>query len=602
MASPQKLVFFPSTLAQCYEFGPFRIDARERLLFCNQRLVSLPLKVFETLLFLVQRNGHIVDKSELTSRLWPDTHVGPRSLAQNIFLIRKVLGTSHSQFIETVPRRGYRFTGPVQVPQEENGSGIRIGNPTHASVLAIRQLAVLPFRFLGEERAPEAEYLGMGLADALITKFSNVEELIIRPTSSILKYANLNQDLLEIGRELEVDSILEGTFQISGSRIRVTVQLVNAYNGAPLWADRFDCDLADMFALQDAISERVVQSLPLSLTATERARLRVRYTKNPEAYKYYMKGRFYWNKRTSKGLLKAIESFEWSLKKDPNDALAYAGLADSYNILSFYGAFAPTEVVPKALAAATKALEIDPNLVEAVTSLAFATLIFEWNWAEAERWFRRAWELNPNYPTAHQWFAEYQLAMGRPDEALAAITRAQELDPMSVTINRQVGWMLCYSRKYDLAIEQIQSTLEMDPDNAYLYHDLGLAYLHLNKPSEAITALQKANLLSPDDPEMPAFLAYVYGVTGRHKKEAGQILKQLTEISARTYVSPFLFAIIYAARGERDLAFRSLNRAFEERSNWLIYLNVDPALDALRPDPRFQELRIRMKLATLHRS
>jgi len=601
MASPQKSVFFPSTLAQFYEFGPFRIDVRERLLFCNQRLVSLPLKVFETLLFLVQHNNHIVDKSELTRRLWPNTHVGPRSLAQNIFLLRKVLGVPYSQFIDTVPRRGYRFAATVQVRQEEEGSGVRIGNPAHASVLAIRQLAVLPFRFLGEERAPEAEYLGIGLADALITKFSNVEELIIRPTSSILKYANLSQDLLAIGRELEVDSILEGKFQISDSRIRVTLQLVNAYNGAPLWADRFDCDSADMFALQDAISERVVQSLTLKLSATERARLTARYTKNAEAFQYYMKGRFHWNKRTAKGLLKAIESFECSLKKDPNYALAYAGLADCYNILSFYGAFAPKKVFPKAIAAATKALEIDPHLVEAVTSLAFATLVFDWDWAEAERWFNRAWELNPSYPTAHQWLAEYQLAMGRLDEAVAAITRAQELDPMSVTINRQVGWMLCYARKYDLAIEQIQNTLEMDPDNAYLYHDLGLAYIHSNKPSEGITALQRANNLSPDDPEMPAFLAYAYCVTGHHKKNAGEILNWLSEISARSYVSPFLYAIIFAAQGEKDLAFRSLHRAFGERSNWLIYLNVDPALDALRPDPRFQELRIRMKLPAIHR-
>ena len=209
----------------------------------------------------MQHNGHIIDKSELTRRLWPNTHVGPRSLAQNIFLLRKILGVPYSQFIDTVPRRGYQFAAAVQVRQEEEGSGVRIGNPGHASVLAIRQLAVLPFRFLGEERAPEAEYLGIGLADALITKFSNVEELIIRPTSSILKYANLSQDLLAIGRELEVDSILEGKFQISDSRIRVTLQLVNAYSGAPLWADRFDCDSADMFALQDAISERVVQSL-----------------------------------------------------------------------------------------------------------------------------------------------------------------------------------------------------------------------------------------------------------------------------------------------------------------------------------------------------
>ena len=600
MASAQKSAFSPTALAQVYEFGPFRIDVRERLLFCNQRLVSLPLKVFETLLFLVQQNGHIVGKSELTRRLWPDTHVGSRSLAQNIFLLRKVLGTPYLQFIETVPRRGYRFAAPVQFTQEGSKTDdVQVGHPTRAGALIIRQLAVLPFRFLGEERIPEAEYLGIGLADALISKLSNVEELLVCPTSSVLKYMKVSQGLVEIGRELEVDLILEGKFQAYGSRVRVTLQLASAYNGAALWADRFDCNLADVFALQEAISEGVIQSLNLKLSGAERARLAARHTNNAEAYKYYLKGRFHWNKRTVQSLLKAIESFECALKKDPIYALAYSGLADCYNILSFYGAFAPKDVFPKAKAAANKALEIDPDIVEAATSMAFASLAFEWNWAEAERWFNRAWELNPSYPTAHQWFAEYQLAMGRLNQAVAAITRAQDLDPLSVSINRQVGWMLCYARKYDSAIEQIRSTLEMDPDNAYLYHDLGLAYIHSNKPMEAITALQRANSLSPDDPEMPAFLAYAYGVAG-HQKETQEILDQLREMSTRKYVSPFLFAIVHVARGEKDLAFRFLNRAFEERSNWLIYLNVDPALDVLRPDPRFQDLQIRMKLPSIN--
>jgi TolB-like protein len=279
MASPEKFAFSGSTLPQFYEFGPFRIDIREHLLFRDQRLVSLPLKVFETLLFLVQQNGHIVDKSDLIKRLWPDTHVGPRSLAQNIFLLRNVLGAPHSQFIETVPRRGYRFAAQVQLTQDGKGSnGLQVEHPTHVGVLSIRQLAVLPFRFLGEERTPEAEYLGIGLADALITKFSNLEELIVRPTSSVLKYAKGGQGLLEIGRELGVDSILEGKFQSSGSRIRVSLQLLDAYNGAVLLADRFDCDLADVFALQDAISERVIQSLALKLSSAERVRLTACHT------------------------------------------------------------------------------------------------------------------------------------------------------------------------------------------------------------------------------------------------------------------------------------------------------------------------------------
>ena len=545
MASPRNSTLSDAMLPQFYEFGPFRVDVGERLLFRNETLVSLPLKVFETLLFLVQQHGHIVDKSVLASRIWPDIHVGPRSLAQNIFLLRKVLGKKHSEFIETVPRRGYRFVAAIRhtaktTADRSDRIDLFLAPRPPARVLAVLQLAVLPFRFLGPEAAKEEEYLGIGLADALITKFSNVGELIVRPTSSILKYVVTRHSLLEIGRELGVDSILEGKLQKCGSQVRVTLQLVNAFNGAALWADQFDCKLADIFALQDAISARVVQSLTLKLTAEDKHWLAARQTENAEAYKEYMKGRFHWNKRTAQELLKAIECFECSLRKDSLYALAYTGLADCYNLLSFYGAFAPKEVLPKAVWAATKALEINPQLVEAVTSLAFATLAFEWNWTRAEHWFKRALELNPDYSTAHQWYAECHLALGCLDEAVAAITRAQDLEPLSVNINRHVGWMLCYARKYDSAIEQIQSTLELDSSNALLYHDLGLVYIHTNRPEESIAALKRANALSPDDPDTTAFLAYAYAVAGHYKKEARQVLEQLKEMSTRKFVSSYL--------------------------------------------------------------
>lgn len=578
--------------ARFYEFGAFRIDATERLLFRDGQLVPLPLKIFQTLLALVLNSGHVVEKHMLMREIWTDSFVEERSLAQNIFTLRKALGEDRSspQFIETIPKRGYRFVAIVKEISEESADSNLwpSGNRRRFEVAAaIKSVAVLPFKTLGAETGDE--YFGLGMADALITKLSNIKQIILRSTSAVLEYTNPARDPMVIGEELGVDLVLDGKIQRLGERIRVTVQLVSVHNGSPMWADKFDEDLTSIFAVQDSISEQVAQALMLKLTAEEKGQLTKRYTEDTEAYQLYLKGRFYWNKRTPPGLRKSTEYFEQAIEKDPSYALAYSGLADCYNLLSFYSVVPPRESCPKAKAAAAMALEIDSKLVEAITSLAFTNLSYDWNWSEAERGFKDAIELNPSYPTAHQWYAEYLMSMGRSDEAIASIIRAQELDPLSLAIDVNVGFMFNMARQYHLAIESLTKTVELDPHFWPAQWYLARAYGQTGRAEETITVLQKAAALSGENTRVVAELAYAYAVFGK-TREAHKILDELNNRSARDYVSPYGVALIYAGGGQKDQAFDWLHKAYQERSNWLIYLKVDPMLDKLRSDPRLADL------------
>ncbi len=498
-----------------FEFGSFRVDVTERLLLRDGRLVPLPLKIFETLLALVQNSGHVVEKDALMRRIWPDSFVEERSLAQNIFTLRKVLGDDHSgiQYIETIPKRGYRFVARVRRVDEQSDSHFwlpsKLGKPDVAT--AIHSMAVLPFKSLGA--AGEDEYLGLGMADALITKLSNIKQIIVRSTSAVLKYTDHGLNPMTIGQELGVDSILDGKFQRLGERIRVTVQLVSVHNGSPIWADKVEEDFTSICA---GLHFRAGGAgLMLKLTAEEKEQLTRRYTEDTEAYQLYLKGRFYWNKRTPPGLKKSSEYFQQAIEKDPGYALAYTGLADCYNLLSFYSAVPPRESYPKAEAAATMALKIDGKLVEAITSLAFTRLTYDWDWSEAERGFKRAIELNPSYPTAHHWYGECLMAMGRRDEAIAAIIRAQELDSLSLGINVNVGFMFYMARQHELAIDSLLKTIEMDPHFWPAHWYLGRVYEQEEMYEETIGELQKAATLSGGNTRVLAELGHAHAVFGK---------------------------------------------------------------------------------------
>jgi serine/threonine protein kinase/tetratricopeptide (TPR) repeat protein len=478
-------------------------------------------------------------------------------------------------------------------PKPSPPSTAKRDEPPAALPARIKSIAVLPFKPLAVNSRDES--LELGMADTLITRLSNLSEIVVRPISAVGKYAGLEQDAVAAGKEQRVDAVLDGSIQRSADKVRVTVRLVKVDDGSQLWGETFNEKFSDIFAMQDRVSERVAGALALKLSSGEKELMTKRYTENTEAYQLYLKGRYYWNRRTGDAVKKGIEYFNQAIEKDPNYALAYAGLADSYNILGSNGVIPMKESHPRARVAALKALEIDDNLAEAHTSLAAIIADFYWNWPEAESHFRRALELNPNYPTAHHWYCQYLVRMGRFNEAIQEAKRAHELDPLSLVMNVNLGQTHYCARQYDQAIEQFQKTLEMDPNFVPAYLHLGLVYLQKRMYEEAIESFQKGNTLAPYTTDMVALLGHAYAVAGR-RDEALKILNELKELSKKQYVSPFGIAFIYVGLGEKDQALTWLEKAYDDRV-WLMgLLKVEPIFDPLRSDPRFEDLLRRIGL------
>jgi TolB-like protein len=457
----------------------------------------------------------------------------------------------------------------------------------------VHSLAVLPFRPLSAESRDE--YLGLGMAETLITRLSHLQQLLVRPTRAVLKYADVRQDPIAVGRELGVDLVLDGSFQKLDDRLRVTVRLVNVGDGAALWADKFDTQFTDIFQVQDTISEQVAAALVLELTSEERRLLTKRGTTNSDAYQLYLQGRYLWNKRTEEGFRKAIEYYQRAIALDPNYALAYTGLADAYHLLGDYSYLSPKEAFPQAAAAAQKALERDETLAEAHTALAYAKFLYEWDWPGAEASFKRALDLNPRYPTAHQWYAEYHVAMGRFDEALDRIRRAQALDPTSPVLGAVAGWVFYMAGRYDQAIEQCRQTLALEPNFYPAHFWIGQALEKKGLYREAIAAYEQALALAGDSPEVSASLGHALALAGDRAK-AREMLRQLQEHSAREYVAAYFVALIYAGLDQTDQTLTWLERAYEERARAVPFWRVDPMLDRLRSDSRFADLLQRVHL------
>ncbi|HXG66582.1 MAG TPA: tetratricopeptide repeat protein [Blastocatellia bacterium] len=466
------------------------------------------------------------------------------------------------------------------------------------SDMAIQSIAVLPFKPVGANAGDES--LEMGMAETLITKLNSLSSsargrrIVVRPFSAVRRYNRPEQDPIEAGREIGVDAVLDGSIQKAGEKIRITARLISVRDGAQLWAGNFDETFESIFAAQDSISEQVAQALMLTLTGEESKSLAKRHTESSEAYLLYLKGRYCWNKRTEEDLRRGIEYFEQAIARDANYALAYAGLADSYLLLGAigYSGLPPHEVFPRAERAAKKALEIDETLAEAHTSLAYIKWFFNWDWAGAEREYKRAIALNPNYATAHQWYGFCLATMGRHDEAIAEMRQAQELDPLSLSINTAVGMSLYYARRYDEAIEAHQETLKLDPDYYPAHLNSGLALTAKGKFSEAIAAYQRAYPQSKplsDYPIVMAFLGHTYAASG-NRGEALKALQELQSLAAQKHVSPYCIAVIYVGLGEKEQAFAWLEKTYEEHSGHITDLKVDPLFDPLRPDPRFDDL------------
>jgi TolB-like protein/Tfp pilus assembly protein PilF len=456
------------------------------------------------------------------------------------------------------------------------------------SELSAKSIAVLPFANLSSD--PENAYFAAGIQDEIITRLAKIAELKVISCSSTQRFKSSPVDVPSIAKQLGVANIVEGSVQRSVDKVHVNVQLIKAETDANLWAESFDRDLTDIFRIESEIAKTIAERLQAKLTGSEQQAITARPTENPEAHQLYLKGRYFWNKRTANDFKTAIDYFNQAIEKDPSYALAYAGLADAYGLLSGYGAASPKDSLPQAKAAAMKALELDNTLAEAHASLGQALFAYDFNFAEANREFRRAIELNPNYATAHQWYGQSGLApLGQFDDAIAEMKRALELDPLSVIINADLGSVLSSAQRYDAAIEQLRKTLEMDPRFYYAHWNLGVALEVKGLVEQAIAEYEKAIALD-DDPLSPGLLAHLYAKIGR-KDKALQIQERLREVSKQRYVTPYIFAMIHLGLGEKDQAIDFLEKTCDDRDGYnLAFIKVDPFFNPLRGDPRFEAL------------
>jgi TolB-like protein/Tfp pilus assembly protein PilF len=576
----------------------------------------------------------LLEKDELISGVWPETFVEEGSLSNNIFLLRKALGEDPA-FIETVPRRGYRFVGAVRqlpstsLPQVGKPAGVSTGITSDTkgrpqwttraalgvaavAVLAllaaagwfsgrtgrgaetIQSLAVLPF--VNANADPNTEYLSDGITESLINSLSQLPNLKVMSRDSSFRYKGKETDAQTVGRELGVGAIFKGRVTERGDTLNISAELINARDGSHIWGQQYDRKLADMVALREEIAREMASALRRRLTGAEEKRVTKSYTTNPEAYQDYLKGRYWWNKSTEEGFDKGTEYFEQAITKDPNYALAYAGLSDCYSSLAEFGVVPAKDGYLRAKDAALKALELDDTLAEAHSSLALIKSSYDWDWSGADREIRRAIELNPSYADAHRLRAEVLWQTGRLDEAIAETKRTLELDPLSLDSNNTLGLEFFLARQFGQAIEQEGKVLELDPNFIPAYYFRGVSYLKKSMYKESMVDFSKGVAISPGDTVALTGLGYGFGVTGK-KVAAQRVLDKLNELSKQKYVSPVFMAKIYAGLQDKDKAFERLEKAYEDRSIVSVgFIKTNPMFDPLRPDPRYADLLRRTNL------
>jgi TolB-like protein len=583
-----------------YEFGRFRLDLNERALFDGEDMVSLPPKLFDTLVVLVEYKGRVVEKEELMQRVWPDSFVEENNINKNIYALRKLFG-EEQDFIETIPKRGYRFVAKVREGWSVSDEIIVKTRTTGRLIIEeeiepepkLKTIAVLPFKTFGNNGS--SDYLGLGLADALITRLSNAQQITVRPTSSIVKYNHAAQDLFIIGQELRVDAVLEGSIRRQEPRIRVTVQLVSIKEEATLWAGKFDESFTDIFAVEDIISERVADALTLSLSGKERALLTKHHTENIEAYEWLLKGIYYVNRHTPEALGKAIEAFTEATLKDPNYALAFTWLSGCSSLIYFRNISAPPakEVALKAKLYAEKALSLDDSLAEAHVVYLAAMLYHDFDFSGVEKEINRVVAMNPKGPPAHRWCGIYLGARGRFGEALQIMQQACDADPLSSVGSLGMGNIYFYMREYDKAIAAFARTLELEPNSWEARLGLAALYAIKGQYGEALAELDKPFII--DEARRMAIRGYVYARSG-DQDQARRILEELHACAAQSYVNPREMATLHAALGDFDQAFMWIDQAYEEHYPWLLSINVDFWTEPLRFDPRFTSLLRRIGL------
>jgi TolB-like protein/tetratricopeptide (TPR) repeat protein len=581
-----------------YEFGDYRIEtANRRLLRRDGAITALTPRVFDTLLFLVEHSGSLLEKEQLMAAIWPDQIVEENNLSQNISTLRRALGERPGlpRYILTVPGRGYRFlaqvtTHPNDVKFSRAAASGEIDDP---SISGARTIAVLPFQPLVPEQENPA--LELGMADTLITKLSNSRGMIVRSLSSVRKYATPEQDPLTAGEQLGVQSVLEGTIQRLGDQIRVSARLMNVVDGRSLWSGTFDECFTDVFAVQDAISQKVAQALEVQLSGKEKQRLTRLGTSDIEAYQLYLTGRYHWNKLTPRALRTSIDFFQQATEIDPNYALAFCGMAEAHRALAITSDVPSKETIPQAKAAARRAIQIDDSLAEPRATLVFALIWFDWDWAAAEEEAKRAIDLNPNLAMAHVAYAHLLADLGRHEEAVAAAARARRLDPISLIVNAIEGSLLYFAERDELARARLEKTIELDPNFWIAHLFLGKVFLETGDYAEAIAAFNRAKELSHGNSETISMLGYAWAVTGDSVR-ARAVLAELKLLAAQRYIPPNSFAAIHLGLGEHDETFAWLEKAYADRDVRLSFLKVDRKWKSLRSDPRFVALLKRVGL------
>ena len=629
-------------------FGVFELDLRAGELRKHGLRIRLQEQPFLVLATLLEHPGEVVTREELQKKLWPaDTFVDfDHGLNKTINKIREALGDSAEspRFVETVARRGYRFlaevkaadTVPVHRPESTTQPHPGAEAPEHAGLAGklathkpvpaplawkisvfvvllvmvslatwklyswkhpspiIRSLAVLPLESLSSD--PSQDYFADGMTDELISDLGQISALRVISRTSVMGYKRAHKPLPQIARELNVDAVVEGTVLRSGDQVRITAQLIEGSSDRHLWSQSYEGQLRDTLALQNQVARAIADEIRVNLNSQERAALKNAQVVNPEAYESYLKGRYFWNKRTADGLKVALAYFNQAIEEDPKYAQAYSGLADTYALLGDwqYAAMTAKEALPKAKAAAIKALELDSALGEAHNSLAFCLDGFDWDFPSADKEFRRAIELNPGYATAHHWYAWHLSLLGRYDEAIAEMKKAENLDPLSLIINADLAELLVLAHSYDESIRQSRKTIEMDPNFALAHNQLAQAYLQKNMNREAVTELETAAQLSGDSPTVIANLARAFTASGK-RSEAARLLNDLKKRSNSSYSCAAEIAVIYVALGDKTQAMIWLEKGYEERFNPGVLLR--PGFDPVRSEPRFEELVRRIGLS-----
>jgi TolB-like protein len=560
-------------------FGQFEMDEHAGELRKEGVKVRLQEQPLQILQILLEHAGEVVTREELRKRVWPtDTFVDfDHGINNAIKRLREALAdaTGPPRYIETLPRRGYRFVEKIQSNEHR-----------------VRSVAVLPLENLS--RDPEQEYFADGLTEALITSLAKISALRVISRTTAMHYKGVHRPLPEIARELGVEIVVEGSVLRSGERIRISAQFIEACSDTHLWAESYERDLRDVLRLQSEIARAVAVGIQAVLTPGEQEQLAQARPVNPEAYEAYLKGRYYWEKRRPDAVKRGVEYFQLAIEKDPTYAAAYAGLADSAGAAGFWGFAPPAETYAKAKVAAQTSLEIEET-AEAHTSLGFALLHYDFDFAAAKKEFERAIELNPNYATAHQWYGHYFGYSGQFDQCLEETTRALRLDPLSLIINTTYAGAFWFRRQWDQAIEHCHKAMELDPSFVGLRWMLANVYEGKGMYSEAISERQYAVELSGGAPVFVAGLGGSYAAAGK-KQEALRIREQLQNLSERHYVMAYWIALLHTGVEERDDAFYWLERAYKEKSATFALTKVDPRLDFLRADPRFDDLLHCMKL------